>query len=104
MSDGSLSDFLKKEMKATMEQMIREKQEQVEAFGSVKAKIDRGKNKVPISGLFVEDDEYYRAMRGALPQPITPLVNLTKFESPKEVKILANRMAQLEFSLKERAR
>ena len=66
MSDGSLSDFLKKEMKATMKKMICEKGEQVEVFGSVNTKIDRGKNKVPTPGLFFEDDEYYQAIRGAL--------------------------------------
>ena len=52
MSDGSLSDFLKKEMKATMEQMICEKGEHVEAYGSVNVKINSGKNKVPTLGLF----------------------------------------------------
>ena len=67
MSDGSLSDFLKKEMKATIEQMIHEKGEQVKAFGSINAKIDKGKSKVPTLGLFIEDDEYYQAMRGILP-------------------------------------
>ena len=47
MSDGTLSDFLKKKMKTIMKQMIREKGEQREAFGSTNAKIDKGKNKVP---------------------------------------------------------
>ena len=50
-------------------------------------------------GLFIEDDEYYQDMRGTFPQPTTPLVNLTKSEPLEEVKILANIMAQLEFSL-----
>ena len=75
--------------------MIREKGEQVEASRSVNAKIDRGKNKVPTRGLFIEDDEYYQAIRGTLPQPSTKPVNLTKSEPLEEVKILANRMAQL---------
>ena len=57
---------------------------------------------MPTPGLFIEDDEYCQAMRGTLPQPPTKPVNLTKFEPLKEVKILANKMAQLEFSLKEK--
>ena len=93
MSVGTLSDFLKKEMKATMEQMIHEKGEQGEAFGLVNAKIDKGKNKVPTLGLFIKDNKYYQPMREALPQPTAPPVNLTKSESSEEVKILANRMA-----------
>ena len=63
--------------------------------------IDKGKSKVPTFGLFIEDDEHYQAIRRTLSQPTAPLVNLTKFEPSEEVKILANRMAQLEFSLKE---
>ena len=59
MSDRSLSDFLKKEIKGIMEQMIREKKEYVEASRSVNEKIDGGKNKVPTPKLFIEDDEYY---------------------------------------------
>ena len=98
--DGTLSDFLKKEMKAIMEQMICEKGGQGEV--SVNVRVDKGKNKVPILGLFIEDDEYYQAMRGTFPQPTTPPVNVTKSEPSEEVKILANRMAQLEFSLKEK--
>ena len=46
-----------------------------------------------------EDDEYYQVIRGVAPQPQP--VNLTKSESIEEVKILANRMAQIEFSLKD---
>ena len=65
MGDGTLSDFLKKEMKATMEQMISEKGEQGEALAN--ARVDKGKNKVPVPGLFIEDDEYYQAMRGTFP-------------------------------------
>ena len=42
-------------------------------------------------------------MRGRLSQPTTKPVNLTKFESSEEVKILTNRMAPLEFSLKEKS-
>ena len=103
MSDGTLSDFLKKEMKAKMKQMIREKGEQIEASKSVNAKIDRGKNKIPTPGLFIEDDEYYQAIRGALPQSTTPSLNLTKSELSEKVKILANRMAQLDFLLKEKS-
>ena len=41
-------------------------------------------------------------MRGVLPELTSPPVNLTKSESSEEAKILANRMAQLEFSLKEK--
>ena len=59
MSDGTLSEFLKKEMKAIMEQMICEKREHGEASGSVNAKINKGKNKVPTPGLFIKDNEYY---------------------------------------------
>ena len=66
-------------------------------------KTDRGKGTVPTLKFFIEDDEYYQAIRGTLPQRTAPPVNLTKFESSKEVKILANRMAQLEFSLKEKS-
>ena len=58
---------------------------------------------MPILGLFIEDDEYYQAMRGTFPQPTAPPVNLTKSEPSEEVKILANRMAQLKFSLKEKS-
>ena len=53
-------------MKAIIKWMIREKGEQGEASGSVNAKINKGKNKVPIMGLFIKDDEYYQAMRGTL--------------------------------------
>ena len=42
-------------------------------------------------------------MRGTLPQATALPVNLTKFESSEEVKILANMMPQLEFSLKEKS-
>ena len=42
-------------------------------------------------------------MRGTLSQITAKPVNMTKFESSKEVKILANRMAQLEFSFKEKS-
>ena len=56
-----------------------------------------------VPGLFIEHDEYYHAMRGTFPQPTAPPVNLTKSEPSEEVKILANRMAQLEFSLKEKS-
>ena len=58
---------------------------------------------MPTPGLFIEDDKYYHAMRGTLPQPPTKLINLTKFETLEEVKILTKRMAQLEFSLKEKS-
>ena len=58
---------------------------------------------MPILGLFIEDDEYYQAMRGTFPQPTAPPVNLIKSDPSEEVKILANRMAQLEFSLKEKS-
>ena len=58
---------------------------------------------MPTPGMFIEDDKYYQAMRGALPQPSTPLLNLTKSESSEEVKKLTNRMAQLEFLLKEKS-
>ena len=91
MSDRSLSDFLKKEIKATMEHMIRDKWEQGEA--SANTRVYKGKNKVPAPGLLIEDDEYYQAMRGIFPQPTAPLVNLTKSKPSEEVKILANRMA-----------
>ena len=57
---------------------------------------------MPTLEMFIEDDEYYQAMRGPFPQPTTPPVNLAKSEPSKEVKILANRMTQLEFSLKEK--
>ena len=67
MSDRPLFDFLKKEIKATMEYMISEKEKQVEAFGSVNVKIDRGKGTMPTLNLFIEDDEYYQAMRGTFP-------------------------------------
>ena len=86
-----------------MEQMIHEKGEHVEASGSINGKIDKGKNKVPTPGLFIEDGEYYQAMRWALPQPTALPVNLTKSESSEEVKILANKMAELKFSLKEKS-
>ena len=58
---------------------------------------------MPIPGLFIEDDEYHKAMRGTFPQATAPPVNLTKSEPLEEVKILANIMAQLEFSLKEKS-
>ena len=80
MSDGSLSDFLKKEMKATMEQMICEKGQHAEAFRLVNAKIDKGKDIMYTLGLFKED-EYYKAMWGAPQPPPTKLGNLTKSES-----------------------
>ena len=67
MSDGTLSNILIKKMKATMKYMICEKGEYGEASGSVNAKIDKGKSKVTTLGLFIEDDEYYQAMRGTLP-------------------------------------
>ena len=57
MGDETLSDFLKKKMRATMEQLIHEKREQGEA--SANARVDKGKNKVPVPGLFIEDDEYF---------------------------------------------
>ena len=83
--------------------MIRDKGNHREAFGSINAKIDKGKSKVPTLGLFIEDDEYYQAMRGIFPQPTAPPVNLTKTESSEEIKILVNRMTLLEFSLKEKS-
>ena len=58
---------------------------------------------MPTPRIFIEDDEYYQAMRGTFPQPTIPSVNMTKSEPLEEVKILANRMAQLEFSLKEKS-
>ena len=85
-------------MKATIEQMIHQKGEQGEATSSVNTKIDKDKNKVPTPRLFTEDDEYYQAMRGIFPQLISPLVNLTKTEPLEVVKILANKMAKLEFT------
>ena len=51
--------------------------------------------------MFIEDDEYYQGIRGTFSQPTGPAVNMTKSEPLEEVKNLANRMAQLEFSLKE---
>ena len=42
--------------------MIREKGEQGEASANIR--VDKGKNKVPIPGLFIKDDEYYQAMKG----------------------------------------
>ena len=42
-------------------------------------------------------------MRGTFPWPTAPPVNLTKSEPSEEVKILANRMAQLKLSLKEKS-
>ena len=42
-------------------------------------------------------------MKGTFSQPTAPPVNLTKSEPSEEIKILANRMAQLEFSLKEKS-
>ena len=53
--------------------------------------------------LFIEDDEYYQVMRGTFPQPTAPPVNLTKSKPSEEVKIMANKTAQLEFSLKEKS-
>ena len=103
MSDGTLFDFLKKEMNTTTEHMIREKGEYGEASKIVNVKIDRGKSKEPTARLFIEDDEYYQAIRGTFNKPTAPPVNLTKSEPVEEVKILANRMAQLEFSLKEKS-
>ena len=47
MSDRTLSEFLKKEMKATVEYMIHEKGDHGEASDSVNVKIDKGKNKMP---------------------------------------------------------
>ena len=58
---------------------------------------------MPVPGLFIKDDEYHKAMRGTFPQAAAPPVNLTKSEPSEEVKIVANRMAQLEFSLKEKS-
>ena len=83
--------------------MIRDKGNHREAFGSINAKINKGKGVMHSLGLFAEEDEYYQAIKGAPPQPPAKLVNLTKFESSEEVKILANRMAQLKFSLKEKS-
>ena len=45
--------------------MIHEKGEQGEASGN--ARVDRGKNKVPIPSFLIEDDEHYQAMRGIFP-------------------------------------
>ena len=58
---------------------------------------------MPTLGLFIEDDEYYHAIRGTLPQLTTKPINLTKSESLEEVKILVYKMAKLEFSLKEKS-
>ena len=58
---------------------------------------------MPVLGLFIEDDEYYQVIKETFPQPTTPPVNLIKSEPSEEVKILANKMAQLEFSLKDKS-
>ena len=58
---------------------------------------------MPILRLFIEDDEYYQVMRGTFPQPTAPPVNLTQSKLSEKVKILANRMGQLEFLLKKKS-
>ena len=82
--------------------MIHEKGNHGEAFGSVNTRIDKGKGVIHNPGLITEDNEYYQAVREIPPQPPTKPVNLTKSKPLVEVKILANRMAQLKFSIKEK--
>ena len=67
------------------------------------ARIDKGKNVMHTYNPLEDDDEYYQSLRRALPLSLSAkLVILTKSESSEEVKVLANRMAQLEFSLKDK--
>ena len=47
------------------------------------------------------EDEYYRAFKTPQ-QQAAKIADMTKLESAGEVKLLANRMAQLEFAFKDK--
>ena len=62
---------------------------------------NRGKGILHTPVQVKDDDEYYRAFK-APQQPAAKIADMTKPESAGEVKLLANRMAQLEFAFKNK--
>ena len=100
-------DRLQAEIKATNVQTRNSREENYattpvnEASASVHPRADRGKGILHTPVQVEDDDEYYRAFKTPQ-QPAIKIVDMTKPVSAGEVKLLANRVAQLEFAFKDK--
>ena len=100
--NGTIAEILQAQIKATNVQKENHVATLInEASPSVHPRADRGKGILHTPVQVEDDDEYYRAFKTPQ-QPAVKIADMTKPESVGEVKLLANRMAQLEFAFKDK--